>query len=70
MNTTNKHLFFTLLGEARRLKNVLGWDWKVRQGYLLGMMRMYLISQDNIRESQINMSDFGYFDVAAGQREE
>ena len=65
-----KHLFFTLLREARRLKNVLGWDWEARRGYLLGMIRMYLISQDNIRESQINMSDFGALDAAADLREE
>ena len=64
------HLFFILLREARRLKNVLGWDWKARRGYLLGMIRMYLISLDNIRESQINMSDYGALDAAADQREE
>ena len=50
-------LFFELLHEARRIRFVLGWDWKTRRGYLLGMMRAYLLHMADL-EIADNMTDY------------
>jgi len=44
-----KHLFFELLHEARRLRFTLGWDWRTRRGYLLGMMNAYRLHWEVLR---------------------
>lgn len=52
-----RQIFFNLLHEARRLKNVLGWNRMARRGYLLGMMRVYLLHYDDIKAGQ-NIRDY------------
>jgi len=52
-----KELFFELLREARRLKNVLEWDWRARRGYLLGMMCAFRNHYEDIRSGH-NIQDY------------
>jgi len=47
-----KQLFWELLHEARRIKNVLGWGENTRTAYLLGMMRTFANHYDEIRAGQ------------------
>ena len=46
-----KELFFELLHEARRLRSG-GWNWGARRGYLMGMVKAYLLHYEDIRSGQ------------------
>ncbi len=63
----SKQLFLEILREARRLKNVLGWDWTTRRAYLLGMIRAFLIHYDDIRAGQ-NIQDYWKCQASGAER--